>query len=167
MAHMRRWITTRPAYDCIRVQPCQLGSERCIPGSGGSHGVHSVDMCWYVADETSRGPAAVQFLLFTGWHRDETYAFEERRPLKSYNGKFYNPLTPMAADLGYHSPFPTYEGQDAYGQSDCKIIGQCYYDGSSLNAEEPWRILRHDGGEALWEYLEEFWASLFIEAVVA
>ncbi|HEX9833460.1 MAG TPA: hypothetical protein VGA66_10330 [Mycobacterium sp.] len=91
---------------------------------------------------------AVQFVVYTGWMLNET-------PENGW-GRV------MAADLGYHSPVPRYEDQ-AMLTDDCEYLGNkpCYYDGSTLNAELPWRILRHEGGKALWTYLEDYYRSKF------
>lgn len=69
-------------------------------------------------------------------------------------------LVLMAADLGYHWPSPQYDGQNRL--EDCPLFddGHCYYDGSSLDAEEPWRLLREEGDEALWQHLEDYWREL-------
>ena len=145
---MNRWVEVRrPAYDCIAVQPCKFGSDSCRPGSGGSHGRHSVELCWYVSDTLPTGETAVvQFLVYTGWMLDAT-------PQRAWGN-------PMAADIGFHWPFPQYRGQEP--MDNCHLLdgGHCYYDGSGLNAEEPWRLLREEGDEALWAHLEGYWATL-------
>lgn len=134
------------AHDCMRIQPCKFGSTACQPNAGGSHGIGSVDMRMVL-----KGPlGAVQFVLYTGWYLDETPRLR--------------PLEPMAADLGYHSPKPRYESQ--YSMGPCTYLNDepCFYDGSSLNAEEPWRILRYEGGDAVWAYLREYYADIFERA---
>jgi hypothetical protein len=81
-----------------------------------------------------------------------------------YDGSWFNPLKPMAADLGYHSPYPMYEGHEEWGgRMECDLLdgGVCYYDGSGLNAEEPWRILRHDGEAAFWRFMDCYWLETF------
>lgn len=140
--HFEQVVEFGAAHDCMRVQPCKFGSDRCKPGSGGSHGIGAVDMRMVL-----KGPlGVVQFVLYTGWHLDET---------PEGVGK------PLAADLGYHSPTPLYEGQ--YQTESCTYFdgASCFYDGSSLNAEEPWRILRYEGGDAVWKYLRDYYASTF------
>ena len=70
-----------------------------------------------------------------------------------------------AYDLGYHWPTPRYEDQS---QMTCDLIpGQpeCYYDGSSLNAEPVLDVLLSDGDEAVWKYLEDYYEELTRDAV--
>ncbi len=97
-------------------------------------------------------------------------------------------LRPMAADIGYHSPKPLYEGQTPirkvirpfkfedgvvteaiYGESiPCPYVGnECYYDGSSLAAEEFYKILLRDGllEESIWNKLEEVYNNEFERVV--
>lgn len=131
------------AHDCMRIQPCKFGSDHCKPGSGGSHGVGAVDMRMVL-----KGPlGVVQFVLYTGWYLDETPK--------------HHSMKPLAADLGYHSRKPLYEGQTQMDYCNYFDGDPCYYDGSSLNAEAPWHLLRYDGGDAVWDYLREYYASTF------
>ena len=144
MSEFERRITFDPAYDCIRVQPCVHGSDKCRGTNAHGHGVHGVDMRWFLI-----GPAGVvQFVVYTGWHLDVTPPA---------------PHGPMAADLGYHWPTPRYQEQTAM-QCDLLSAGHCYYDGSGLNAKHPWRILREQGSEAVWSYLEDYYESLLQDA---
>lgn len=139
----RRWIAFSPSYDCIVRQPCVHGSETCTPGSMHSHGRHSVDMTWYLQGEIG----VVQFKVATGWMLDDT-------PVSAWG------LT-MAFDLGYHSPVPLYEGQSP--MSDCHLLPgrECFYDGSGLMADTPWRLLRREGDAAVWKHLEDYYADTF------
>lgn len=60
-------------------------------------------------------------------------------------------------DVGYHSPVPTYEGQKVFSE-DCGIIGgRCYYDGTSLGAEELLSRLSANGVDAVWDELEQWY----------
>jgi hypothetical protein len=92
----------------------------------------------------------IQFVLFTGW-LPAPEEFQEN----------VNP--PLPADIGYHSPMPMYEGQNPMS-GKCDVLGGvCYYDGSSLNARQPFLVLCNSGGEALWKYLEDTYRSKFEE----
>ena len=67
----------------------------------------------------------------------------------------------LACDLGYHSPVPMYEGHKPM-DGDCDLTdGPCYYDGTSLGAQKPFDILRRDGDDALWTFLEAHWHAVF------
>jgi hypothetical protein len=136
----KRSILFRPGYD-ERRKGC---------------GVHGMEMRFVV-----KGPrGAVQFLLFTNWMLPHV----ERELHDRYEkGESLNPclFKGYPADLGYHSPKPMYKDQSAM-RNDCDILGgQCYYDGSGLNAERPFGILVSQGLEALWKFLEEYYGSVF------
>ena len=136
-----RIIRFEPGYDCIRFE-CVYGSKTCIPHTGGSHGVHGLTIRFVL-----RGDAgAVQFVIYSGW-------LPEPQP---YGQAHY-----MAADLGCHSRTPRYDGQGSMGPCELLDGTPCYYDGSGLNAEEPFRILCSFGHEALWAYLEEMYRHTF------
>lgn len=137
-------IDWEPGHDCIRFK-CAFGGERCRPGSGGSHGIHGLQIRWLVIG----AKGAVQFLLYTGWLPEpETDLFS---PVKTIT---------LPADLGYHSLTPQYEEQSAM---DCELLpgGKCYYDGSGLNAQAPFTTLCNDGINALWAYLDAYYRHVF------
>lgn len=69
---------------------------------------------------------------------------------------------PVAVDLGYHSPIPKYRGQSLIAEQ-CPFLGNrpCYYDGSTLAAEKPMRLLLEKGSNALWKFLEEYYEQVF------
>lgn len=121
------------------------------------YGQHCVDFRFYV-----KGPkGAVQFILYTGWYphiipKPGTDWQELSRPIHLSEHD-----NPMPADLGYHSPVPRYEGQEP--METCTVLpeGKCYYDGSTLNASRIFSIMVHEGGEAMWKALEEFYQEIF------
>jgi hypothetical protein len=46
----------------------------------------------------------------------------------------------------------------------CEVIGcECYYDGSTLNAEKPWELLLTEGHEAVWQFLLKEYDAVFNE----
>ena len=105
---------------------------------GGIHGV----TIRFVAKEDNK---AITFVIYTHW---------------MLPGIDFPGWEPMPADLGYHSPRPMYEGQTSL--EDCPYTGGvCYYDGTSLGAQEPFDILRRDGLESLWKYLDETYEDRF------
>ena len=68
-------------------------------------------------------------------------------------------------DVGYHAPSPQYDGQPSM---DCDIMGegQCYYDGSGLQAGE-WVeeiFSEKDPEPIIWEKLEAYYRGRFEEA---
>ena len=116
------------------------------PSDGGSHGKACVEVLWLVRNELG----AVQFTLLSGWY-----------PGLGSTG-FEKNCSPMPTDLGYHSPRPIYEEQTPITEK-CRWLnnGPCYYDGSTLNAEEPFNILLRVGETALWRFLEKYHSQTF------
>ncbi len=148
---LKREVQFTPGHDCIRFE-CLHGSERCVPGGGGSHGRSGLSVEFYVKGEKG----VLQFVTFTGW---EPEPFDASKDAKSRRERA-DGMFPMPSDLGYHSPVPLYEGQSK--METCQFFeGGCYYDGSTLNAEEPFRVLCNDGLRALWAYLEAVYRSQF------
>ena len=116
------------------------------PRDGGNHGKACVEILWLVRN----GLGAVQFTLLSGWYPNPG------------NAGFEKDCTPMPADLGYHSPKPMYESHTCISE-ECPWLDNkpCYYDGSTLNAEEPFNILLRRGETALWKFLEEYHSQTF------
>lgn len=141
-----------PAYDRQHLDPSQ------------DYGIHGVDLAFYFIGDKG----AVQFKLSTGWLLPYTVGIKTDR-LDWKHGMNYPALLaaktshlyyPSPTDLGYHSKESRYEDQP---KLDCHLLEQgfCYYDGSSLNAYEPFDILLHKGSEGVFEYLEEYYKELF------
>lgn len=123
------------------------------------YGVHGAGIQFYLT-----GPeGTVQFKVSTGWMLPETYEWWEstgrgrHRRLDDY---------PMATDLGYHSPTPRYEGQTPIAtRGECEFIdGDCYYDGSGLNAEPVLARLIAEGHDGVWSALEDYYREVFKDA---
>ena len=126
-------VSFMPGFKCERFI-----ADRNDPGN---HGVTSAEIIFLVQNALG----AVQFQILSGWYPDWR------------KDKF----GALPADLGYHSPTPRYEGQ-AVTPGDCRWLGKnCYYDGSTLNAEEPFDILIMKGESALWKYLEDYHREIF------
>lgn len=151
-------------------------------------GVHGVEMRWVLKGEKG----AVQFLVYTNWQlphvtQENVDRAKRARDIALELRCFWKP---MAADLGYHSKFPMYDGQEAMGSvhmktdideskegierfqvsrtptgsfTPCPYLdgAPCYYDGSGLHAETVFALLVAKGGEAVWKYMEECYHSQF------
>jgi hypothetical protein len=84
---------------------------------------------------------AVQFVLNTGWYLPHVQLTGE----------------PMPWDLGYHSPVPMYDNQPIVTDECPYLDGKpCYYDGSSLNAEQVFEVMLREGIDSVWAFLEEY-----------
>lgn len=140
MADFERGTTWTPAFDKRSDNPAT------------NYGIHGMNLRFVLRGD--RG--AVQFLIFTSWF---TEAVEKEHEVSGYNPR------PMAADLGYHSPAPRYEGQ---GTFSCEYLpgGECYYDGSSLNAKPLYWKFVAEGEEAMWAALAGYYHGVFEMEVV-
>ena len=94
-----------------------------------------------------RGPeGAVQFALNTGWYSPHIEYYRE----------------PLPTDLRYHSPVLQYETQTVISESCPYIHNQpCYYDGSTLAAEDVFKLLVVDGEHAVWRRLLQYYNNIF------
>ena len=146
-----------------------------------NYGIHGVSLRFVVKGEKG----AVQFLMYSGWQLPHV-----QEEMYQKHGVFNSSCMP--ADLGYHSLKPMYKGQEPIGSKSydewgpaelgdkllmvpirketgtftpCPYLDNapCYYDGSGLNADEPYAVLAEKGEEALWEYLENYYKEKFCE----
>jgi hypothetical protein len=141
-----REIKFRPAFD------------KRDPNPSKNYGIHGAEMAWYL-----RGPdGAVQFVVHLNWHLPQVQREMDAKPLHSYDALRYMFHKPNPADLGYHSKVPRYDGQEPLTEK-CEFTdnGPCYYDGSSLNAQEGFDILVAEGDEAAWQWMERYYRSVF------
>lgn len=148
-----------------------------------NYGIHGVEMRWYLIGKKG----VVQFVLFTNWQLDhvEAETFGDWKSPKQEN--HHRALCkPMAADIGYHSPVPMFDGHNVVWPTRiikdpkkkgllgykfpkigkkppiCQFFGKpCYYDGSSSYAEVPFEALKSGGEEALWKFMEGYYADTF------
>lgn len=118
------------------------------------YGIHSVDMCWYL-----KGPKGViQFITYTNWHLPHIQEHFDKLQDREFP---HLSCHPHAFDIGYHSYKPIYEGQTAV-RSDCHLLNApCYYDGSSLQAEEVLQLLISQGSEAVWQEMQNRYNEIF------
>lgn len=118
-----------------------------------NYGIHGVELLMLLKGKEG----AVQFRLSTNWHlpsvQKELDAKWESNPQWRHIS-----CHPLPTDLGYHSYIPRYEGQTPISKECEWLEGKtCYYDGSSLNAEDIYKKLLIDGDGAVWEGLEEYY----------
>lgn len=147
---LEAYIEERPAFDCILglcpVPDCPGPSE----GPEHNHGRGSRTDRWIIKGEG----LAVQWLVYTDEFLSITLlALVEGR-------QEWRDLFPMAADIGYHSSEPLYEGH--WVQGDCDILGleKCYYDGSALQASIGLEIQANGGDAAVWLWLEQYYYDI-------
>lgn len=144
MAEFTKEILFHPAYDKRNPEPSK------------NYGIHGVTLTFLL-----KGPlGATQFVLYTNWQLPHVEKEQEHRVVD----REYPHLMckPMPADLGYHSPIPIYDGQTTVRGACEWLDGKpCYYDGSSLNAERIFDVLRAEGHEGVWRELEEYYRDTF------
>lgn len=141
-----RLVTFDPAYD---KRPKNPGDP--------DYGIHGVTLRFLLT-----GPlGAIQFVVYTNWHLPETTERLRTQPYDAIGGDPHWMERPMPADLGYHSYVPRYEGQSSMGS--CAFLGgaECYYDGSTLNAEPVFVRLLREGDAGVWDALEQYYRQTF------
>jgi hypothetical protein len=140
---LERITVVTPAYDCIRVQPCKFGSDRCKPDTGGSHGIHNCELHITVRGAT----AEVTLVISTGWDLRTVPPRAHRR-------------YPFGAYVEFHTSLPRFEGQEPtirmelHDDATCKPWANCYLDRGYVMAEEPAEMLVEKGSDAVWTWLE-------------
>lgn len=142
-----RTVTFRPAFDKRDPDPKK------------NYGIHGVDIVFLL--KGARG--AYQFCVSTNWHLPNVQAEQDTRPLNEFPYMFHKP---MPTDLGYHAHAPQYVGHEPMSEQ-CEVLGgKCYYDGSSLAAEDVFNILLSGGSDAVWKHLEERYMERFYPVAV-
>lgn len=135
-----RIIVLTPAFDKRHTDPKK------------NYGVHGVDLRMVLKGAFG----AIQFVLYTNWQLPHVQAETDSRPLNQFPYMFHKP---QPADIGYHWHSAQYEGQSPM---PCEYVssGQCYYDGSCLQAEDVYEILVREGSEGVWRELERRYHEL-------
>lgn len=124
-----------------------------------NYGIGGVDLRFALLEKTTN--TAMVFVLGTHWHWLDAMA--------GYGGEGVHTITPklgpMPYDLGYHSSYPMYDGQEPMPkEADCHYVdGLCYYDGSTLAAEGLFDILLREGHVGVFARLKEEWMERFGE----
>ena len=135
-----RLVLVNPAYD---KRSSELGKN---------YGIGSCVIYFILKGQLG----AVQFAIGTNWHVPSARKHLKGKPPYMQDHK------PMGWDVGYHSPVPTYDNEDPM---DCYILeeGKCYYDGSSLRAEDWIDDFIAGGTGWLWPKLMEDYNRIFGE----
>lgn len=151
--HVRRGVSRlrRPIVTLERIIRFEPAWDKRSTDPKKNYGIHGVELLMLVRGEHG----AVQFRLSTNWQLPQVAKEEE---VYGKNVSYH----PIPIDLGYHSYVPRYEGQESIDLK-CECLGgkPCYYDGSTLNAERPWKLLVEQGSDAVWEFLEARYRVIF------
>lgn len=150
---LEREVTVRPAFDCLTVQPCAKGGQRCAEGApGANHGRGVALVHFALFDET----AEVRLVVGTGWHHPATPADIRQR----YNNTLE---AGSLAELGFHSaePFPAAIGATVAPEHCPRGWATCHSSVEFSNAEPGVEQLITGGTDALWRWLEDRWNTTF------
>jgi hypothetical protein len=82
--------------------------------------------------------------------------------IKEWESKGYENKEGMGMNVGYHAEKPQYEGQSR--MDNCDILScPCYYDGSSLRADEWYKkfLYKRDAFDWAWQELAQEWQLEF------
>jgi len=131
---MERITEITPAYDKRNPDPSK------------NYGIHGVNLKFVLKGELG----AVQFLIFTNWQLPHVQ-------------REFGHQGPMAADIGYHSPMPMYDGQIQMADWEYLDGKPCYYDGSGLYANHFFDVMVSQGGDAMWAAIEQYYVERFGE----
>lgn len=108
---------------------------------------------------------AVQWMIGTEWMPAAARCDVDRR--RQLHGMRWDKhdieraRKPSGYDLGYHARVPQYDGQTPM-QNECEYLGgPCYYDGSSLAAEELVEGFLNGGDDWVWNRLEAYYRHRF------
>jgi len=135
-----RIVWFEPSYDKRSKDPAR------------DYGISDVKVMFILKGEEG----AVHFLFSTGWFLPHLREELEEK------GHFFRVKYPWAMDLGYHSPKPIHGDETHF--DDCDVLGgECYYDGSGLNAIPLLEKLVAEGDEAVWKELEKYYEETFGE----
>ena len=133
--------------DLIREVVVTPAFSRRDPDPKKDYGIGACRIWFYL-----KGPLGViQFQIGTDW-----FLPSDQRAQRQGNyerASRYDEIQPSGWDIGYHSPKPMYEGQSP--MDSCTVLdGDCYYDGSSLQADEMIPQFLAGGTDWLWPELE-------------
>lgn len=134
-------ITFQPAFDKRHSDPKQ------------NYGIGAMKIRFVL--KGTKG--ATQFVMSTGWYLPHV----SREPGNRI--REYDLDKPEGYDIGYHSPKSIY-GDESPLTEDCEVIGgQCFYDGSTLAAQDFLPQFIAEGEAAVWARLEQEYTSRFGE----
>lgn len=142
MSEFKKTVTFTPAWDKRNADPKK------------NYGIAAVRITFVLQGELG----ATQFQIGTDWYLPQNQA-ETKRTSTDFD--FGRPK-PMGWDIGYHSYKRMYKSQTP--MESCDILGcPCYYDGSSLQADDFIPKFLAGGSDAVWKMLEERYNDLFLE----
>lgn len=137
----------RMPYDCRDPDPHK------------NYGIHGLDVWFMLNGPHGAVQFAVSFPIYLPHVECEKDWTETNRAYAEVHGR-----EPRGFDVGYHSPKPMYEGQEPM---PCELLegGECYYDGSTLQADKWTRDIFSIRGERpekeIWRRLANEYSDRF------
>lgn len=144
-----------PTRKPTRIEQTVGDFRRVIEATAGfpltpNYGQHGMDLRFVLIGQLG----ATQFLMYTDWVPGKTG--------RGLNASVSASCFPMAADLGFHwKTSPWGDGDSSMRMPHCDWIGgDCFYDGSGLNAEPVMRRFIAEGFDAVWDELERYYQDI-------
>jgi hypothetical protein len=124
------------------------------PEPSKNHGIHGVEITFML----KRGQYAVDWTVFTNWQLPHvTEETLEKHADDVYRLRLFT--QPSGAGVSFHSPVPTYEGQEA--REGCTITGGvCYSDVGFTLGDSLMPLLIEKGDDAVWAELDRLLAEM-------
>lgn len=116
-----------------------------------NYGIGSIRLWFALIGEKG----AVQWQIGTDWFPESA-----RHHLAHFSHAREAKHKPEGWDLGYHSKAPKFESHQA---RECDMLpeGECYYDGSGLNADLLIEGFLNGGDDWVWNRLEAYYEHVF------
>jgi len=97
---------------------------------------------------------AVYFIMSSNFYTESVIKDNFTKPFGEWQ--------PLPLQVGYHSPYPHFEGQSIC-KSKCQYLNNkpCYSDCSFLQADKVYQLLLSDGDKGVWKYLTSFYKYIF------
>lgn len=146
-----REVVVRPAWDCLKVQPCVHGSALCSTDPRGNHGRGTAKIVFTLRANDDE----VQLDMLTEWWRSETPPHVQARVAESF------PLYSRAL-FYYHSREPFDESRSSSDPDGCpRNWAKCHSFTDYAYGPVGGQILVEQGSDALWDWLAERWQEKY------
>lgn len=167
-----RTIFQRPEF--TRIVTFTPAFDKRDPDPKKNFGIHGVELRMVL-----KGPeGAIQFVVFTGWHwltnthgpMAADFGYHARKPQYEghlpIGGTAFNYEKMIEIGTTDH-PLQFPERVETGTFTPCEYLdgAPCYYDGSGLYAEKVFQRMIREGDDAVWQELEQAYASRFCGVV--
>ena len=150
MSDVEHKIIFRPPYDCIKIRPCSLGSDRCYSDSNRNHGMGAALYHFMAVYEKH----AVDLEYRTGLYLPESFIAMDRK----IRDVLTNSNRIAHAELFFHYPYARYDGASEPGSTTCEYTGgDCWPDSGALWGQDVWDsiVATNIPEDVLWPELDK------------